>query len=276
MARQVGVLFLSALVLLTGGRATVGATGVYHSIHLASFQNLENANRFVNSLQNQGKIVFWQETDVPGKGIYYRVYLGKFASRDEAADFWQKLKAENAVSYFGVHEFQETPQPPQAELPVAPEPAVAAVPPTADQPEQRFIDNNDGTVTDTRTRLMWFKNGWRLEFLAAVTFEEAQRRCQQLDRGNGADWRLPTLAEWQTLIDRGHQNPALVEPNPFVNIIGHMPYWSQTDYSYGQTKVFHHRPAMDAYTVMLYSGTIHHQRKTEHAFVMPVRSIDVN
>jgi len=274
MTRRV-VVYLAGLLGAAVGMA--GGGQVYYSIHLASFQSLENANGFVNSLQTKGKIVFWQETDVPGKGLYYRVYLGKYANRDEAVAFWHSLKAENAVSYFGVHAFQQAPEPAPAELPpVPPEPLPAPAPLPALQPDQRVIDNNDGTITDTATRLMWLKNGWRFEFLSALNFVEAQQRCQSLDSANPGAWRLPTLDEWQTIIDRRYQNPALVEPNPFVNIIGHMPYWTQTDYTYGQANALRSRSAMEAYTVMLYSGSVHHQRKTERAFVLPVRSIEQN
>ena len=51
----------------------------------------------------------------------------------------------------------------------------------------RFVDNNDGTVTDTKTKLMWQKedNG------KAVTFVEAKAYCTNLKLGGHTDWRLP-------------------------------------------------------------------------------------
>jgi hypothetical protein len=51
----------------------------------------------------------------------------------------------------------------------------------------RFIDNRDGTVTDTKTKLMWQK-GDKGE---AVTFAEAKAYCSNLKLGGHADWRLP-------------------------------------------------------------------------------------
>jgi len=61
---------------------------------------------------------------------------------------------------------------------------------------ERFVDNGDGTVTDTRRQLMWEKgdNG------AEVTFEEAQKYCRNLRLGGHADWRLPEPEERDTAV----------------------------------------------------------------------------
>ena len=61
---------------------------------------------------------------------------------------------------------------------------------------QRFVDNGDGTVTDTRQQLMWEKgdNG------AEVTFEGAQKYCQTLRLGGYSDWRLPEPEERETAV----------------------------------------------------------------------------
>jgi hypothetical protein len=84
-----------------------GAERIYYSIHLKSFKDIRNANRYVNQLKNKGKLVFWKEADVPEKGgLFYRVYLGQYKVKSEAVIFWEKLKEEGAVSYFGVHEFK--------------------------------------------------------------------------------------------------------------------------------------------------------------------------
>ena len=252
---------------------------VYYSIHLASFKNLRNANRQVNSLKTKGKIVFWRQTDVPGKGMFYRVYLGKYTDRDEAVKFWKKLKKEGAVSYFGVHEFIETAPPMPPEIPEAE--IVPDVPETVQKERRetggkRFVDNGDGTITDSRNRLMWIKNGWRLDFFSAVKWNEALVKCQNFRLAGYDDWRLPTIEEWMGLIDRNHQYPAMVSPNPFVNIIVHMPYWSKTEYVYQRNHMLSKRRPFEACTVMLYAGTIHHQKKTARAFIMPVRSLEPN
>ena len=58
----------------------------------------------------------------------------------------------------------------------------------------RFIDNGDGTVTDTSRKLMWQKGDNGNE----VTFEQAQEYCRNLRLGGHADWRLPRPDEHET------------------------------------------------------------------------------
>ncbi len=62
--------------------------------------------------------------------------------------------------------------------------------------EGRFVDNGDGTVTDTRRKIMWQKGDNGKE----VTFEEAQEYCKTLRLGGHADWRLPKPDERETAV----------------------------------------------------------------------------
>ncbi|MFC1813152.1 DUF1566 domain-containing protein [Thermodesulfobacteriota bacterium] len=140
--------------------------------------------------------------------------------------------------------------------------------------EIRFADNGDGTVTDRKTNLMWLKNGRRLDFASAVTWWDAVKKSNKINIGGYDNWRLPTIEEWHSLIDTAHQSPALVEPNPFKNIVTHMPYWSMTEFVYGKDHTCSKVCPLDAYTVILYSGRINHQKKKLRAFILPVRSID--
>ncbi|MBC8433919.1 MAG: DUF1566 domain-containing protein [Desulfobacterales bacterium] len=270
-------IFALVATALIFAAAADGAQQYYYSIHFSSFKNLENANRQVNSLQEKGKMVFWKKTDVPGKGLYYRVYLGRYDKIDDAVAFWEKLNKIGAVGYFGIHRFNEkgelqnkissakisAPAKPQAEL-------TSQIPPVI----SRFADNMDGTVTDTTTNLMWIKNGWRLDFFSAATWAEANNKCKKFNLGGYSDWRLPTKEEWRSIIDSNKKNPALVEPNPFENIIGHMPYWTQTEFTYSSKHTKSKKGPLDTYTVLLYSGTINHQKKSERAFILPVRSLN--
>ena len=60
--------------------------------------------------------------------------------------------------------------------------------------EERFIDNGDGTVTDTKQRIMWQKDDNGKE----VTFEDALQYCKTLRLGGYTDWRLPRPDERDT------------------------------------------------------------------------------
>ena len=62
--------------------------------------------------------------------------------------------------------------------------------------EGRFVDNGDGTITDTRRKIMWQKGDNGKE----VTFGEAQEYCKTLRLGGYADWRLPSPDERDTAV----------------------------------------------------------------------------
>ncbi len=61
----------------------------------------------------------------------------------------------------------------------------------------RFIAYDDGTVLDTRTNLMWpaKDNGGNINWFHAKNFTENFRA------GGYMDWRMPTIAELETLYD---------------------------------------------------------------------------
>ena len=68
--------------------------------------------------------------------------------------------------------------------------------PSAVVAQGRFVDNGDGTVTDTRRKIMWQKGDNGKE----VTFGEAQKYCNTLRLGGHADWRLPKPDERETAV----------------------------------------------------------------------------
>ena len=61
---------------------------------------------------------------------------------------------------------------------------------------ERFVDNGDGTVTDTRRNIMWQKGDNEKE----VAFEQAQGYCKTLRLGGYTDWRLPKPDERDTAV----------------------------------------------------------------------------
>jgi hypothetical protein len=70
--------------------------------------------------------------------------------------------------------------------------------------DQRFIDNGDGTVTDTLTNLMWMQED---SFLALKKFVTYRRAVKFLEKINGeafaghSDWRFPNKREAHSLFD---------------------------------------------------------------------------
>ncbi len=102
----------------------------------------------------------------------------------------------------------------------------------------RYVDNEDGTVTDLATGLMWTKNanhgemGWS----AAIAY------CDSLVTNGYSDWRLPSVdregdtAELDTLFrEDGSPSGAweMSSGHPFDNVQGH--YWSSTPLNSNQS-----------------------------------------
>jgi hypothetical protein len=121
----------------------------------------------------------------------------------------------------------------------------------------RFVNNGDGTVTDTERQLMWQKCDKGEE----DTFERAQAYCRNLRLGGHDDWRLPNPDEVDTetvveLMMSRHSNL------PYVRFDL---YWS-TDRTV--LLPFNYRPAAGAEVLRAYPA-----REGDRAYVRAVRSM---
>ncbi len=67
------------------------------TLHVESFKSAEAAARRVEVLKEQGLDAFSQPAQVPGKGLFHRVFVGKFQDRASAKKFLEKLKAEEKL-----------------------------------------------------------------------------------------------------------------------------------------------------------------------------------
>ena len=78
-----------------------------------------------------------------------------------------------------------------------------------------YIDNGDGTVTDSGTGLMWQKetadiNGDDVYNSSdEVTWKNAISYCEGLVLGGYNDWRLPDIQELRSLVDYSRSSPAI-------------------------------------------------------------------
>jgi hypothetical protein len=79
----------------------------------------------------------------------------------------------------------------------------------------RFVDNKDGTVTDTCTGLMWQKNtantngDGKIDANDVLTWQTALEYCETLNFASHRDWRLPNVREFQSIVDYGRFNPSI-------------------------------------------------------------------
>ncbi|MGD9056870.1 MAG: DUF1566 domain-containing protein [Desulfobacterales bacterium] len=140
-------------------------------------------------------------------------------------------------------------------------------------PEQRFVDNKNGTVTDNLTGLTWLKN---TRCFGMMDWKGAQRAAKSLkdgdcgpdpalmlsDGSSAGDWRLPSMSEMCTLIDFSKRNPALPDGHMFSDFPSGY-YWSAT--------TLDNNPGM-AWIVYFESGTTCYDDIKYHAgHIWPVR-----
>ncbi|HTM45413.1 MAG TPA: DUF1566 domain-containing protein [Polyangiaceae bacterium] len=93
---------------------------------------------------------------------------------------------------------------------------------TTDSPAA-FSDNGDGTVTDSRSGLVWQQTVSSDMFTQAT----AKAYCAQLSL-LGAKWRLPTKAELESIVDFTKFSPA-IDTTYFPNTPAD-PFWSSSAY----------------------------------------------
>ncbi|MFZ3045677.1 MAG: DUF1566 domain-containing protein [Desulfatirhabdiaceae bacterium] len=89
-----------------------------------------------------------------------------------------------------------------------------------------YVNNGNGTVTDTSTGLTWQQDVPE----DVVTWEEALAYCESLDFGGESDWRLPTIKELRSLADYSRVNPS-IDITFFQNTPPSF-FWSSTTYAY--------------------------------------------
>lgn len=99
-----------------------------------------------------------------------------------------------------------------------------------------FVDNNDGTISDNATGLMWQK----ADDGVARDWQEALEYGENLELAGYTDWRLPNIKELQSIVDYSRcpsatnspaidpvfQTTSIVDPD---GVAGQYPYfWSST------------------------------------------------
>jgi hypothetical protein len=72
-----------------------------------------------------------------------------------------------------------------------------------DGAQPSYVDNGDGTVTDTVTGLMWQQG-----YSGKMTWEEALTGAETFELAGYDDWRLPTIKELYSLIDFSGIDPS--------------------------------------------------------------------
>jgi len=133
--------------------------------------------------------------------------------------------------------------PKAAPPPPAPPVSPARLASPADQVQHgHYIDNGDGTITDTNTGLMWTKTDSLKETEQGMNWNEAKTWVDGLTTGGHTDWRLPTIAELKTIYDPSYQvlifdRDSKYPPGtcPLFSAGGALWFWSSEDAGSGSS-----------------------------------------
>ena len=90
----------------------------------------------------------------------------------------------------------------------------------ASTPNSQLQDNGDGTITDTKTGLIWKRclegqsgSDCASGSAEAFTWEQALQRAQTVNSGGGfagaSVWRVPTIKELRSLVEQQCADPAI-------------------------------------------------------------------
>lgn len=92
---------------------------------------------------------------------------------------------------------------------------------------QSFTANNDGTVTDNVTGLMWQQSGSTATYIWGTisTGGSAQNYCSTATTGGYKDWRLPSQIELLSIVDWSVSSPAI---NTTYFLTPSAAFWSTT------------------------------------------------
>ena len=111
-----------------------------------------------------------------------------------------------------------------------------------------LTDNNNGTITDPETGLIWKKcsegqtwsgagNNCSIGAATAFTWQAALQRAQEVNDGSAGenfaetDWRLPNIKELTSIAELRCSNPAInntIFPETLINF-----FWSSSPYAPG-------------------------------------------
>jgi hypothetical protein len=118
---------------------------------------------------------------------------------------------------------------------------------------ERFIEE-DGFIKDTKTRLMWDKNGSQ----ERLTYAKAEEFVAELNKEQYPDWRIPTREELEGILDLTKHDPA-IDPIFKCESAG---YWSSTPYAPN---------TYNAWFVYFYDGDVFYDVRNFEYYVRPCR-----
>lgn len=118
-------------------------------------------------------------------------------------------------------------------------------------------------VIDDTNRLMWQDSKDNEKVL--LTQEHAVEYCSKLHFGGFSDWRLPTVKEYKTIIDKSRTKVELMIDKSFRYVL-------QDDY-WASDRTWVRNFGLYGYYVFFKSGAVYYQNRTYPKYVRCVRSL---
>jgi len=115
-----------------------------------------------------------------------------------------------------------------------------------------YIDNGDGTITDTCAGFMWEKSP------PESGTPKPMKYCGNLTLGGYSDWRLPTVRELSIIVDSSIHYPGSTSNTTYPADTGQFNYLSSTMLPHGS----------ELWRVIFYGGSQHSTKERETAVMI--------
>jgi len=183
----------------------------------------------------------------PGYSFYPSAPAGATVTRADHTDDFAGNRIDDIPMYLTVIHYIALPNPKNLNLPGPPLPGANFAAYDGTNPlvgvvgapaPNRFTDNQDGTVTDGTTGLIWLRNAGCLgaaNWAGALAQANALAggACGLADGSIAGQWRLPDINELESVLDYSAANPAITAGSPLTNVSNAI-YWSSTSYFGGE------------------------------------------
>jgi outer membrane biosynthesis protein TonB len=166
-----------ALVLVLFGPA--GAQSATYTVQIKASPNKAEAEEEVRQLKAKNISAYIVKSDVPGKGVFYRVRAGVFSTRNDANRFGADLQQRGVVSEFFVTNYEK----PSNEIASRPAPT-SPPPPKATAKAAQPAETPDESPAPTRPAAQ--KRSETPDESPAPTRPAAQKRSDNAALNNGA------------------------------------------------------------------------------------------